>query len=170
MRNSPFWGYTFGICAAVAILAGCGGSQMSIGQPTGVQSPTLVRASLSLNGEMFAAKAMQVKRNCQFGLGSVVEFSAKGTASGPVPGSFTAKGKAYEGMSFFDFHESFTIISGKQRVFGIANARKFVHAVCPIGKNGGDFEVDDAHYRQKGSQDHGLTSAILRKRFSQAFQ
>ena len=74
-----------------------------------------------LSGEVLTATNVEVVEvKCQE-QGAHSTFSASGTATGPFPGSFTAKG-GWRTRSLYSqewiFHESFTIMSGTSEIHG----------------------------------------------------
>jgi hypothetical protein len=91
-----------GICAAVALLSGCGGSQSdpafspgtvlarsTDGAPLPAATP-LERRDFMLSGEVLTARGsdVHVQPRCPAGAG----FRVRGNATGPYPGTFSASG------------------------------------------------------------------------------
>lgn len=101
MKLSDTSPYALRICAAIAILAGCGGSQVPIGPvqlgkntatttrvgPPGSRAISSVRSASELSGEALTSTEVTLKqKDCH------CTFRATGRATGPYPGTFTAKG------------------------------------------------------------------------------
>ncbi len=111
--------------AAIAVtLAGCGGSPMSALQgATGAlpfAQPYVSAAHVgNLNGEIFTAKSISVSCDKSY---SSMHFTAKGKATGPLPGTFRASGVISPGSSSKPsaFGETFAIASGSRSITGHA--------------------------------------------------
>lgn len=114
MRN------TLGLCAAAALLGGCGGSGQSPNPMA--QAPLDRLRSDSSGNEVLNGKIHTHCKNHASGLRSTCTFRTThpGKATGPYPGTFTATGSY--GIDFAPysrgFNESFTIISGSSEITG----------------------------------------------------
>jgi hypothetical protein len=122
--------YALSVCAAAAILAACGGSAQ-LPNPVAHSLATPQRVGRSSSGsEVLYGTARVRSGRCRRSSGSFTHFSAHGKATGPYPGTFTAKGRwsedCFSGMqsrpnTFFcgwTLDETFTIKSGTSKVFG----------------------------------------------------
>jgi hypothetical protein len=108
-----------GLCVAVAILGGCGGSGQFPSRTT--QAP-LGRVRLGSSGdEVLQGK---IHTHCKYhgGLFTTCSFHTirPGKATGPYPGTFTAEGGSRQGATQgqSSFGESFTIVSGSSKITG----------------------------------------------------
>lgn len=106
-------------CAAAAILASLGACSTSLSRaPFGVVNDSAGTLRFSgVAGEQLSGVKVKLRAgNCMPLSGGVVNFTASGTATGPYPGTFTAKGDwEFRPLSFPQssyFHERFTITSG----------------------------------------------------------
>ena len=133
--------YVLSVCAAAAMLAGCGGSPQ-FPNPTAqapvsnastskrVASPSFATpdriGASSSDNEVLTGKAT-LHRCHPYGLEFFRRFShAQGKATGPYPGTFTASGQwgvselIYNGKEkfFWGFSERFIITSGASKVSG----------------------------------------------------
>jgi hypothetical protein len=155
--------YLLSVCAAAAMLAGCGGStQFSspTGQaPTGnaiaskrVASPGFVmpeRIDANSSGtEVLIGKAKLIKP-CHTirgkhgkNQGSSTNFGAHGNATGPYPGIFTASGgwtisSNSVHQPFWTFAETFTITTGSSTISGTMNKIGFSYLpfTCTVVEN-----------------------------------
>ena len=116
---------------AVVVLAGCAGIAHSFqALPT---TNTFGRVSISPNvklaGTRFSATDVHLKKvACTFN-GSYhatdIDFTARGTATGSHPGTFTAEGAWQEAKNVFDFSERFKIKSRTTIVGYIESAFSF---------------------------------------------
>jgi hypothetical protein len=160
------------------MLAGCGGgSQALIGQSATPKqlsyefatAAPLVNRLLSLYGETFTGT--RVHRTCHTdgqGFGKL-SFKAYGNATGPVTGTFEARGVATiyctRGCQWH-FKETFTIISSYQSVSGVATSDSF-----GIGCDPPNTDLTADYVLKHGQQDYGTTSVILENHsFSETFQ
>ncbi len=127
----------------VLIVAGCSNEAPS---PPAVPVANLVRggAVAASFGEVFSSKRVTVKKqSCISGTGTST-FAAKGTAKGPSPGTFSAKGEwnffVAGGQTTWTFSETFKI-DGKQPADGtITGVGSGNTATCttfgPVTKSG----------------------------------
>jgi hypothetical protein len=125
--------YALSVCAAGAMLAGCGGSAQ-LPNPTAPAPVTNSRAadrftspsnavpervgSDTSSTERLAGTAKLSRCNLR------TRFRVRGVATGPNPGTFTAKGvwgSAFPEQGWF-FRESFVITSGSQTIDGHIDA------------------------------------------------
>jgi hypothetical protein len=113
------------VCAAMILLAGCGNSQMLIGQPSTGEPATAKRVAYTLpaantsTSEVLTASHVSLHSVTCSGLVFRVRFRTQGKAEGPLSGSFTAQGFwNLDGINSAGFHESFTITSGSSQVSG----------------------------------------------------
>src|SRR5580704_16140174 len=105
--------YAFGLAAAVAMLVGCAGSQSPIGAPltapNAATMPQTLHPNSELSGETFSAT--KTRSSCsskgQFSIAGT--FHASGDASGPFPGTFSARGKVDVTLKTLSFREHFQI-------------------------------------------------------------
>jgi hypothetical protein len=84
---------TLSVCAAAAILAGCGGAtQPSVlnGTEQNTAMNTVSATRLSSESEALTTTDVAVTPSCPSSPGA--SFNASGTATGPYPGTFTASG------------------------------------------------------------------------------
>ena len=117
MKTTSRRHYALSLCAAAAILAGCGGAARSA-LPNGIEQNA---ARVALNSVPPPSSANEVLTATDVTVGSYcpategASFSASGTATGPYPGTFTASGywNSGEGLDhyFWDFRESIKIVS-----------------------------------------------------------
>jgi hypothetical protein len=147
--------YALSVCAAAAILAGCGGlaqlpnptAQTSLGN-TGatfrVVSPSFATPERvgpnSYGTEALAGKAKLIKPCHRAKHGWNTSFSAHGNATGPYPGTFTASGSWAEyyghgGPEVWSFSETFAITSGSSTISGTAGRPGFNTLSCTVLKN-----------------------------------
>lgn len=103
--------YALSVCAAVAMLAGCGGLAQST-NPSAL-APLMRARSGSSGNEVLKARIVS---HCVFPLGCHFHTKHLGKATGPYPGTFTVKGRY--GYSSGSMSESFTIISGSSTITG----------------------------------------------------
>jgi len=121
VRISYFSRYALCICAAAALLAGCGGSQAQGAAWTpSQQNVTGVLANDSnseLHGETFSASGgtFSCAKHADY---SISHFATSGNASGPLPGSFSASGSWRLSSGTWSFQEKFEILSGSQTISG----------------------------------------------------
>jgi hypothetical protein len=117
----------------VMALVGCAGGNTSTLVP-GSNALVLATPAVSLKGESFYATQVHVHDTTSFSCSDTaglidieISFSAKGTAKGPQPGTFTAKGDWYYFPEWVSgpppsFAESFTIQSKVGTIRGDAGA------------------------------------------------
>ena len=127
--------YGLSVCAAAAMLAGCGGSSQfpnpDVQAPLNGRHTIDVIASASRTAledskpdssriELLTAEAKGHCKRSPSGLFGSCDFKASGTATGPYPGTFTAKGtyNVCETYCPWFFSESFTITSGTAIISG----------------------------------------------------
>jgi hypothetical protein len=123
--------YALSVCAAAAMLAGCGGGSTSPSyQPPGMSQSSLAQSASSSQRvgpnssgtEVLSGTAKVRSGRCRKSSGSYTHFSAHGKATGPYPGTFIASGRWEEScLSRFcgwSFNEKFTIKSGVSKVLG----------------------------------------------------
>ena len=116
---------------AIVILAGCGGTAHSF-QPlptTNTFGRVSITPNVKLAGTRFSATDVNLKTvACTFN-GSYyaihIDFTARGTATGSHPGTFTAEGAWQEAKNVFYFSEGFKIKSRTTIVGGIENGYSF---------------------------------------------
>ena len=107
-------------CAAAAVLAslgGCSTPELSHAPVGTVHDSAGTLRSAGLGGELLTGSKVKLRAGKCNGLsGGSVRFTASGTATGPYPGTFTAKGDwsfaPLEHPVSYYFHERFTITSG----------------------------------------------------------
>jgi hypothetical protein len=133
-------------------LAACGGTPSQFSPPAPLQqnavrsginsTPSSVQPLISsLKGEVFTASHVKlgvasdgacpgVKPQCKTGGSVGNSFSARGTAKGPYPGRFTAKGSWVRVWTiliclpcYWKFTESFTITSGSTTISGTISGK-----------------------------------------------
>jgi len=109
-------------CAAAASLAGCGGSQSLVGSAgaMGVSTASAAQRGSLGSSETESLYTRRVRAKCfESSGGCNCLFRASGTASGPVPGTFTARGdwNATRNSSW-KFWETFSITSNSTVVTG----------------------------------------------------
>ena len=114
--------YALAMGAALALLAGCGGSQPPIGAP-GALSERAARATQPDPGASSAIEFLytsHVKETCQgTNYGCNCLFHTRGKASGPFPGSFIARGSWNATRNRpWQFSESFSIKSHGKVISG----------------------------------------------------
>jgi hypothetical protein len=138
---SDLTGNALGLCAVAAILSGCGGGSGAAPLPipavqTHLNNPGSVDGAASPNdaaSEQLASKAanrevLAGKAKLKFGKEGTT-FTARGTATGSYPGTFTASGSWESGESngghaqwiccpWWIFSEAFTITSGSSSISG----------------------------------------------------
>ena len=117
----------FGACMVVAMLTACGGSQAPPLVAVHSQSDRGISLHSKLSGETLTATKIRLYfpyKVCQvFGI-DIVGFVVSGTAAGPYPGTFTAKGRwgakpdTYRSPGSTGFGERFTIKSGSASYSG----------------------------------------------------
>jgi hypothetical protein len=116
--------YRLSVCAAAALLAGCGGSAQV---PNSTAQAALVRARSSSSGDEVLKGRVHTQCKYHGGLFTTCEFHTKGPgkATGPYPGTFTASGgyEQQEEYPFYSFGESFTITSGASQITGSISYR-----------------------------------------------
>ncbi len=130
------------VSAIAAMLTGCGGSQ-ALAPPAKVfpdgasasrfiepESMIAGRSPHKFRGETFSGQGSGIIR-CGGGQYHFyeVEFKNRGTAEGPYPGEFTAKGYWQfnsEVSHFFHFHEQFSVVSASHRYSGTVTAGRVV--------------------------------------------
>jgi hypothetical protein len=157
------------------ILAGCStGTLAQVGSvPDSREGASRVPAAGSeLSGEKFSsAKAAS---SCSSSSGS---FEASGKASGPFPGTFTARGTVTVMVSTgaFTYHEHFEIKSGSRAIVGLAKSQapssgSPVFGCSRSGKMA--FDAPIIQYRVKKSSARGSGSAGLssNKKFDESFR
>jgi hypothetical protein len=121
--------YALSVCAAAAMLAGCGGSAQfpsPIAAPR-VEAGKLERPPSPSTERLKARKIGTFRSGCGGdGFDEWCDFRARGKAKGPLPGPFTARCVWHEfsGQSgyYWTFKEHFTITSGTSKVIGLINA------------------------------------------------
>jgi hypothetical protein len=127
--------YALSVCAAAAMLAGCGGSAQFPNATA--QTPLSRERSDSSGNEVLTGKIHTHCKSRPSGLSSSCKFHTThpGKATGPYRGTFTADGGygdslvgPFEG-AYFD--ESFTIISGSSTITGSISCGPFASASCP---------------------------------------
>ncbi len=137
--------YALSVCAAAAMLAGCGGATQfpnpaaqtprgNTGTVDRSASPSIVSSNRPDSGrgkvERLSASTVQVGKCGGDGFEFSCNFSARGRAVGPYPGTFFARNKERSscgtfGGKFFcgwSFNEHFVITSGASNILGNINA------------------------------------------------
>lgn len=170
-----------GLSTAVAILAlnGCGGNQIAAPSAPRLASPTPTATPLTLVGEEFVGTS--IKFSCKTSGGrtkqfETIRFHVSGTAQGPLPGTFQAKGVAVYALylsappGFLTLNETFSVTSGAKAFDGTATANNvnYYDTVC-YPKNGG-MEIPDISFlfapaKQKGASTLDLKTATFSQKF-----
>lgn len=160
--------YAFGLGAALAILVGCG-AQSPIGAPLTAPNAAALPESMHPNSELSGEKfsSTETRSRCsskgQFSIAGT--FHASGDASGPFPGTFSARGKVAVTLKTLSFREHFQIRSGSNVLFGFArlpNSYGSPTFACTKKSNGElGFTVINLRYRVKQSQARGNASSDL---------
>jgi hypothetical protein len=143
-------------------------------RPPGAQS---INSAAFLNGEIFTATAVELVKGgfCNHkNERMVVRFSARGSAKGPYPGSFTVSGNwgdsRGEYPSWWAIYESFTISSTKGSIRGLVMMRAgapFGHMNCNhFGPIEGLETLIGPHERNVGT---ASVTSIGAKGLSEAF-
>jgi hypothetical protein len=103
---------------AVAALAGCGSFQTP-SAPVGVPQATVQHAASNFAGEKFTSSYVSAKCLLTPG-GPELTYTATGSATGPLPGTFSASGSVLDFaiMQTFEFSETFEVQSGTQTFSG----------------------------------------------------
>jgi hypothetical protein len=152
---------------AATMLAGCGGATSST-QPL-LASHSVApaeREGVSLKGETFSSTAGGSK-NCHTFMSYLhttwTEFKARGTASGPFPGTFTSGGSASvtsrRGSTTYQFQERFEITFGSQKIVGIVKSSLPYSLTCP--NKHGDVEITGFSFKVRHGT-RGATSAEIK--------
>jgi hypothetical protein len=116
--------YALSVCVTAATLAGCGGAiQLPNIVAQSSSSATRQRVGPNSSGtEVLYGTARVRSGRCRRSAGSFTHFSAHGKATGPYPGTFTAKGRwaedCFSKFCGWSLDEKFTIRSGTSKVFG----------------------------------------------------
>ena len=158
-------------CTVLAMLAACGGAQTP--PLAGVQSQATLRVNPNskLSGEALSGTKVRVyypNKQCPYFGVSAVRFIATGTATGPYPGTFKAKGywASHPGgkgrLPGTDFGERFMILSGSVIYSGGAHYTTDQHDYG----NCGSFAIGQARYRSKLLQARGTAAVNIAKRLS----
>ena len=154
--------YVLSVCAAAAMLAGCGGAtqfpnptaQTAVGNALTSKAVTSPNSAMpermganSSGNEVLTGKAKLIKP-CHAihgkhgkGGGWSTHFSAHGNATGPYPGTFTASGSWTVSCNrvlqcSWTFNETFTITSGSSTISGTAGTLGFYGAPgCAVVNN-----------------------------------
>jgi len=183
-----------GFAVTAILLAGCGGGlPSSIDAPVAQNAATtryvprpilLVHSDSKISGETFTSTS--VRSRCHGKQTMRGSFHAHGSASGPVPGTFTASGNAgqsnqgHSHMRTWGFEETFTITSGSQEVSGsvssgggeIGNPFRCSNHMLAFKLGGRFFSLG---YKLKGQRGSGAASATLEggpsgQTFTESFQ
>jgi hypothetical protein len=175
MKISDVGRHTFGICAAMAMLAGCAGSQVPIGAPLIAPSASSVHPSSELSGERLSSAKATSSCSSKYSFSITGSFHASGKARGPFSGKFTARGRVNVTFKTISFDEHFKIRSGSQTIAGFArfsNASGSPTFGCSKKSNGKlSFSLSDLRYRVKHSHAHGsASSSLYRGSFSESFK
>jgi hypothetical protein len=123
--------FTLSVSVAAAALAGCGSLQGAVAQKSALQA-TVRLAANDFAGEKFMST--YVSASCLLTPGGPqINYTATGSASGPLPGTFSASGSVldFSLLNKFSFSETFEVQSGSQTFAGKV---KQSHGV--IGFNG----------------------------------
>jgi|HubBroStandDraft_5_1064220.scaffolds.fasta_scaffold00651_5 hypothetical protein len=111
------------LAATALLLAACGGSQPPVGA-TGTTTQREENSTISLSGESLIAKDIKLSESCTEYFET--SFTAKGQATGPYPGTFTATGSWYKTTGEYSvpptLNEQFTITSGSTNISGSISA------------------------------------------------
>ena len=163
------------VCVAAIMFAGCEnngtvsqGNQQSISSHflPSTRSHIYVRDPRTFSGETFVGK--RTHAICQpVADGSIIHFKATGTAAGPFPGTFTARGHYLFSLNVLIFAERFEVTSGSQKISGVGGG-----PLKPMGYNckNPSFQVE-ASYRLKRRSGSGRTSlTVAPHTFDQTFE
>jgi hypothetical protein len=110
--------FTLSVTVAAAALAGCGSSQGSVAPNPALQTTVRIAAN-DFAGEKFTST--KVSTSCLLTPGGPqINYTATGSASGPLPGTFSASGSVLHlgPISTFSFSEAFEVQSGTQTFSG----------------------------------------------------
>lgn len=161
-----------GGCLAALLVTGCAGPSTNSTNSLGGVAPqvaTDVHSSHPLSspfsGESLTGTRRHVRVGCHHtprGAG----FSARGEASGPYPGTFTAHGKWRTNESgYSSFEESFTISSGKRTFNGSLSGQFAYFLHCPeISLSNLTFEIEGHNWTGNS------TAEISKESLSEKFQ
>ncbi len=174
MKVSHVIRWALAFCAAPSMLFGCGGSQRLITPATTISA---VRPDSILSGETL--KSIKARSYC---VGNKAkqsgDFHARGTASGPFSGTFTAKGLAGDSEarrepSLWYLDEHFTITSASQEISGHVR-QGGAGKVVSCSKHVLSFEISSFPYKLKrhrgGTASVTLTNGVSRQTFTESFK
>ncbi|HEY1680959.1 MAG TPA: hypothetical protein VGF98_04935 [Candidatus Tumulicola sp.] len=170
-----------GLFTAAAILAlnACSSNQIVAPSAPGLASPTPTATPLTLDGETFVGTS--IKFSCRASGGrtkqfETIRFHVSGTAQGPLPGTFQAKGVAVYALylsappGFLTLNETFSVTSGANAFDGTATANNlnYYDTVC-YPKDGGmkipHISFLFAPVKQKGASTLDLKTATFSQKF-----
>jgi hypothetical protein len=165
--------HAFSGCILVAMLTACGGAQMPPLAGALSQSTLGVNPDTKLSGEVLSGTNVRLRypyNQCPFFGIAVVDFIASGTATGPYPGTFRAKGQWSSENQYRNTHtgfdEHFTITSGSASYSGGVHYFSDQHAY------GGctSISLDQARYKSKLLNARGRAAVNISKDgFSEQF-
>jgi hypothetical protein len=150
MRNRA---WVVGFCAAA--LAGCDSVQDQITAPAAPVTRSSAQAQvLPLTGEGFLTTDFVVSGQCDENGNGAFQFTAKGLAEGPYPGTFTETGQFVVNQGIADFGASFTINSTT-----VIQGNKFGRFPVDLCDPSGAVLAGDIEYVASidGFTDHGRT-------------
>ena len=107
-----------GASFAAAALTGCGSFQAPVAQNS-IRQATVQRAASNFAGESFTSSYVSAKCLLTPG-GPELVYTATGSATGPLPGTFSASGSVLDFalLKKFMFSETFAVQSGTQTFSG----------------------------------------------------
>jgi hypothetical protein len=115
--------FTVSVAGAAAVLAGCGSFQAPVAQNAATQA-TVHLTAINFAGEKFTSTSVSASCLLTPG-GPLLKYTATGSASGPVTGTFSASGNVLDFalLKTFQFSETFEVQSGTQTFAGTVKKR-----------------------------------------------
>jgi hypothetical protein len=146
--------FTLGVGVAAAALAGCGSLQGGVAQNAAPQA-AVQRAASSFAGEKFTST--YVSASCLLTPGGpLLKYTVTGTATGPLPGTFSASGNVLDFAleKTFQFSETFEVQSGTQTFAGkVEKSRGVVgFSGCRKALKSDSFKAKRVRYRVDDSR------------------